>query len=237
MPRSGQGVMSWPINTDAVSGETIESTKFNSFRADLLADLNAPRPISAGGTGASSASGARTALGLKALSVLDTATVARGGTGATTAAAARTNLGLSAVATDAVVPVARGGTGATTSTSARNNLGLGELATLDTVPISRGGTGGTSGSTARTALGLGDLATRDLDSLFYSGSSTGQSTFPVGSYVFSQVGAGVSKNDSVNPKHDGTGGYSTTGAGGSLDGTWKCRGKDASNFALIQRIS
>lgn len=51
-----------------------------------------------------------------------------GGTGASTAAGARTNLGLGSVATENTVPVAKGGTGATTATAARTNLGLGDAA-------------------------------------------------------------------------------------------------------------
>lgn len=51
-----------------------------------------------------------------------------GGTGASTAAGARTNLGLGSVATENTVPVAKGGTGATTASAARTNLGLGNAA-------------------------------------------------------------------------------------------------------------
>ena len=51
--------------------------------------------------------------------------VSKGGTGATSAAAARTALGLGALATlGSPLPVANGGTGATTADAARSNLGL-----------------------------------------------------------------------------------------------------------------
>ena len=51
--------------------------------------------------------------------------VSKGGTGATTADAARTALGLGALATlGSPLPVANGGTGATTADAARSNLGL-----------------------------------------------------------------------------------------------------------------
>lgn len=49
--------------------------------------------------------------------------VANGGTGATTASTARSNLGLGTVATESTVPVAKGGTGATTAAAALTNLG------------------------------------------------------------------------------------------------------------------
>lgn len=60
------------------------------------ADILAKVPISRGGTNATTASGARTNLGLGSLATLSTATVATGGTGATTAAGALTNLGAAA---------------------------------------------------------------------------------------------------------------------------------------------
>jgi hypothetical protein len=64
MARDGSGVYSKPSGTTAVANTTIESAKFNSVIDDIAADLNVDRPIVAGGTGASSASAARTNLGL-----------------------------------------------------------------------------------------------------------------------------------------------------------------------------
>lgn len=58
MPRS-LDVYSLPAGTTAVSGTTIESAKYNAFTADLVTDLNAARPIVAGGTGATTAAVAR----------------------------------------------------------------------------------------------------------------------------------------------------------------------------------
>lgn len=64
MARSGGGVYSLPANTLAVSGDPVSSTKFNTLVQDLEADANVDRPVSAGGTGASNASDARTNLGI-----------------------------------------------------------------------------------------------------------------------------------------------------------------------------
>lgn len=63
MPRDGAGVYTRPAGIDAVSGATIESTKYNTNVQDVEADLNVARPISAGGTGATTPAGAMTALG------------------------------------------------------------------------------------------------------------------------------------------------------------------------------
>jgi hypothetical protein len=64
LSRNGSGVYSLPAGTAAVTSETISSTKFNTLTEDLEADANEVRPIVAGGTGAASASAARTNLGL-----------------------------------------------------------------------------------------------------------------------------------------------------------------------------
>ena len=64
MARDGSGNYTLPANTQAVSGDPISSTKFNTLVQDLESDANVDRPVTAGGTGASTASGARTNLGL-----------------------------------------------------------------------------------------------------------------------------------------------------------------------------
>uniref|UniRef100_UPI003F492369 tail fiber domain-containing protein n=1 Tax=Ensifer adhaerens TaxID=106592 RepID=UPI003F492369 len=73
MPRTG-GVYSPPAGTKGVSGTTIQSSPYNTFIDDLTADANAARPITAGGTGATSASAARAALGLGTAATQNTGT-------------------------------------------------------------------------------------------------------------------------------------------------------------------
>ncbi len=73
MPRTG-GVYSPPAGTKGVAGTTIQSSPYNTWVDDLTADANAARPITAGGTGSTSASGARTALGLGTAAVKNTGT-------------------------------------------------------------------------------------------------------------------------------------------------------------------
>jgi hypothetical protein len=64
LARDGSGNYTLPANTQAVSGDPISSTKYNTLVQDLEADANTDRPIVAGGTGASTAAAARTNLGL-----------------------------------------------------------------------------------------------------------------------------------------------------------------------------
>lgn len=63
MPRTA-GVFALLAGTKGVTLQTIQSGKYNAFLDDLVNDLNAPRPILAGGTGASTADGAAKELGL-----------------------------------------------------------------------------------------------------------------------------------------------------------------------------
>lgn len=62
MPRDGSGVYALPADTAADAGDTAVSADVNSRFNDIRDDLNAARPISAGGTGATSKSTARDAL-------------------------------------------------------------------------------------------------------------------------------------------------------------------------------
>ena len=58
MPRDGSGIYTKPFS-DVVTGTTIESAVHNGTVSDVETDLNWPRPIIAGGTGANNATAAR----------------------------------------------------------------------------------------------------------------------------------------------------------------------------------
>lgn len=73
MPRNGSGVYSKPTGTAAVTGQTITAAQFNDTVDDLVTDANTARPVSAGGTGATSAAGARAALDAQQINALLTA--------------------------------------------------------------------------------------------------------------------------------------------------------------------
>ena len=72
MPRDGSGVYSTPTGTYGTPNAKILSAPYNSNVDDVAADLNTPRPIVAGGTGATTAAGALTALGAASTSYVDT---------------------------------------------------------------------------------------------------------------------------------------------------------------------
>jgi hypothetical protein len=61
MPRDGSGIYTKPF-PDVVTGTTIQSTVHNGTISDVAQDLNTPRPIVAGGTGANNARDAMTSL-------------------------------------------------------------------------------------------------------------------------------------------------------------------------------
>lgn len=64
MSRNGAGVYSLPAGSTIANGDTSDASDLNTPLQDIETDLNTARPIVAGGTGATSASAARTALGL-----------------------------------------------------------------------------------------------------------------------------------------------------------------------------
>jgi hypothetical protein len=66
VPRNGANIYSAPAGTLATTQTVIESAKYNAFVNDLVTDANTARPVVAGGTGSSTASGARTNLGAQA---------------------------------------------------------------------------------------------------------------------------------------------------------------------------
>lgn len=63
MPRNFSGVYSKPAGTTPTNGDDADATQFNLLMDDFVADLNTPRPVVAGGTGASDAATAVENLG------------------------------------------------------------------------------------------------------------------------------------------------------------------------------
>ena len=72
MPRDSSGVYRYPDGTKATSGETIASLPYNTYLDDMVTDSNGARPITAGGTGATTVVQALTNLGAERAGVLVT---------------------------------------------------------------------------------------------------------------------------------------------------------------------
>jgi len=64
MPRNSQGVWSPPLGTRATPNTVIQSGAYNGFVDESESLANEARPITAGGTGAATAEGARANLGI-----------------------------------------------------------------------------------------------------------------------------------------------------------------------------
>lgn len=165
MPRNGSGVYSVPAGTTATPNTPIESAKYNAFVADLTNDLNLARPIVAGGTGATTASGARTALGLAIGTDVQAYSAAlttmAGSAGLVSIAALGTaadrmlyTTGANTFAEATITGFARNILDDADAATARGTLGLGTLATVSPT--------GTADGTTRLA---GDGTWKPLDPL------------------------------------------------------------------------
>ena len=132
MSRNLAGVYSLPAGSIVATGDTILPTQHNTPLNDIASDLNLPRPVVAGGTGADNAADALVNLGLTAtaaeLNVLD----------GITASTAELNILDGVTATAAEINAVDGVTATGTSliraadaAAARSAISLGGLATLD----------------------------------------------------------------------------------------------------------
>lgn len=148
------------------------STSTASFdgTANITPGITGTLAIAHGGTGATSAAGARTNLGAAAANhthsfmddITGTVPVSRGGTGAWDAGAARTNLGAAAKdhdhsasdITSGTLSIARGGTGSTSASGACSNLGAVTLSTAQTISGAKTFKGNTIIQGGSTAPGL-----------------------------------------------------------------------------------
>ena len=142
-----------------------------SITGGTISGLSAPIDVASGGTGASTALGARSSLGLGTMATQNSDSVAISG---------GTITGISPL------PVTSGGTGGNTAADARTNLGLGSLSTqnatsvaitggsisgITPLPLESGGTGAADAGSARSALGLGSMSTQSSTTVNITGGS------------------------------------------------------------------
>ncbi len=173
MSRDGSGTYSLPANTLAVSGDAISSTKFNSLVQDLEADANVDRPIAAGGTGASTASAARTNLGLAIgtdVQAFDAGLLSIAGL---TTLADR-SIYTTASDTYAVYTLTAAGRAILDDADAaaqRTTLGLGNGATTTFSAFALTLADDADAAASRTTLGLGTIATQNANNVAITGGS------------------------------------------------------------------
>lgn len=191
------GVPTAPTATITVSNTQIATTRFVTDWTNALPTMSqqnanavaitggtitgiTPLAVADGGTGGSTAAGARAGLQLGNISIMNTSNVAF--TGGTASDIVITGGTVSGLAT--ALAVADGGTGATTAAIARTNLGLGSIATqnanavtitggtitgVDPIAVASGGTGAGDATAARNNLGLGTMATQNASAVGITG--------------------------------------------------------------------
>lgn len=167
MPRNGSGVFSVPAGTTATPNTPIESAKYNAFVADLTNDLNLARPIVAGGTGATTKSGAQQALDLEPGVDIQAYNATLAALAALTLAADKLiyATGANTLAAADLTSFARTLLAGVDAAAMRTTLGLGDMSTKDDVAIADIDTTGTpSGNT----ILYGDGVWRQVGRLSYS---------------------------------------------------------------------
>lgn len=260
MSRNGSGVYSLPPQYQATTGETITALQHNLPLTDIAADLNAVRPVASGGTGANTASGARSSLGLAIgsdvqgydalLKAIADLTVAADqiiyATGASSVAAtaltsfARTILDdADAAAVQATLGVPPNGR---TVSAAGLATGGGDLSANRTITVTEASSSEATTGTASDVVMTPRRVQDALDALIYTGSTQNNLVFPVGSYLWVNTPTVATRNQTYAIYLSGVSdhGFTTTPSGTALTGTWRARGARIDGtvqHALFQRTA
>lgn len=168
MPRVN-GVFSLLSGSKGTPDTTIQSAPYNSQLDDFAQDLNLARPVTAGGTGATTASGARSNLGLVPgtdVQAFDDGLKSIAGL-TTLADQMLYTTGSDVYATTALTPYGRSILALADVAALKTSLSLGALASKGSIndadwsgadlSIANGGTGASTAAAARDNLGLGNV--------------------------------------------------------------------------------
>lgn len=95
-----------------------------------------------------------------------------------------------------------------------------------------------SGATARASLGLGGLSTLDLSDLVYSGSSSTNISFPIGTTIAVFTDSTLyNLGATVTIRLGSAADFYSLGSGTVVSGTWRCRGTISGERQFFQRVS
>jgi hypothetical protein len=184
MARNGSGVYSLPPSSTVSDGDTATASQHNTPLLDLQSDANTARPIVAGGTGATTASGARTALGLNTMATQAASAVAV--TGGTVAGVAVTGSAIDSTALGGTTPAA----GAFTTVS---TTGAATLASAGVTGALTAGSATVTGDVASaTGTFSGAVTAASFDAAGDVAGVTGTFSGTVTANAFSGDGSGLS---------------------------------------------
>lgn len=263
MPRVN-GVYELPPGSYGVPDTTIQSNKYNTVLADLAADANSPRPIGAGGTGATSAASARTALGLANAALTNvsqqwsaiqgfnnyTDVILRGGSGRSWN---RFSSVMSIFESDgaAQIAIVAGTSPSSVLFGDKDAIGSGQIIYDHNIDRFQFVIGGTSNRLIINADGSASFAGAISSSgspvaTVYTGSTTFETVFPIGHTVSVQIEGSTipTVNGVVTPRTIGSTIYfgGTSSAGTALSGVWRSRGitgyhSNGNAHVMAERVS